>query len=64
MMAGRVFELWGECAVSSREASGAYDANVGGEGNVSELYEGESESEGEENGLGGFCAHGGRLRWR
>jgi hypothetical protein len=64
MMAGRVFELWGECAVSGREASGAHNANVGGEGNVSEWYEGKSESESEENGLGTFCAHGGRLRWR
>jgi hypothetical protein len=60
MMAGRLFELWGECAVSGREASGAHNANVGREGNVSEQCEGKGESE--ENGLVSFCAHGGKSR--
>ena len=50
------FELRGEFAVSSREATGTHYPSIGGEGEVRKEGEGESE----ENELGSFCAHGGK----
>ncbi len=58
MIASSLFELRGECAVSSREAAGTHYPNIGGEGEV------RKEGESEENELGSFCAHGGKSRSR
>ena len=59
-MAGGLFELWGECAVSGGEASRADDVNVSRERNVSEQRE--EESDGEEKGFRRFFAHGEKSR--